>query len=76
MVSSKPLILLTFSALIIVLFASLQGRINYDNGSKGNVGAAALLCPLGWYFLCLSSADCWAEEIDPDPHKARDNSEF
>lgn len=29
------------------------------------VVAAALLCPLGWYFVCLSSADCWAENWIP-----------
>lgn len=40
------------------------------------VVAAALLCPLGWYFVCLSSADCWAKELDPVPRKARDNNEF
>lgn len=40
------------------------------------VVAAELLCPLGWYFLCLSSADCWAEELDPVPREARDSNEF
>lgn len=40
------------------------------------VVAAALLCPLGGYFVCLSSVHCWAEEPDPVSCKARDNNEF
>lgn len=40
------------------------------------VVAAALLCPLGWYFVCLSSADCWAENWIPFPAKLETTMNF
>lgn len=49
----------------------IEGR-----GGLGLVVSAALLCPLGWYSVCLFSVDCWAEELDPVPCKARDKNEF